>query len=149
MAPFHSSLRSFSAPLSWRLFSSNSFLSASHCFILRRYSLSSSLISVSIHCSKSHSGGGVCKKCNCHNHNIAHNTHMISYEKITKLLPSNHMDLTRCGIERMVVTHPIPLVIGFLFIGFGYLASIIAETHHHWDTTRQRQTGEECSHHHP
>jgi hypothetical protein len=51
--------------------------------------LFSSLISVSIHCSKSHSGGGVCKKHNYHNHNIAHNTHMISYEKKTKLLPSN------------------------------------------------------------
>jgi hypothetical protein len=46
--------------------------------------LSSSLISVSIHCSKSHSGGGICKKHNCHNSNIGFSVcfiHMISYEK--------------------------------------------------------------------
>jgi hypothetical protein len=123
------SLRSFSAASSWRLFSRNFFLSASHYFIRRKYFLFSSLILVSIHCSKSHSGGGVCKKCNCHNPNIDFSVcfiHMISYEKKYNCYHRTNADLTRCGIERIVVTHPIPLVIRFLFIGLGYLASITA-----------------------
>jgi hypothetical protein len=49
---------------------------------------------------------------------------------------TKNADLMRCGIERIVVTHPIPLVIGFFFIKLGYLASITAETHWHWNTTR-------------
>ena len=48
------------------LFSIISLSSTSHRNSFCIHSLSSGLISVSIHCSKSQSGGGVCKKCNCY-----------------------------------------------------------------------------------
>ena len=48
------------------LFSIISLSSASHRNSFCIHSLSSGLISVSIHCSKSQSGGGVCRECNCY-----------------------------------------------------------------------------------
>jgi hypothetical protein len=57
-------------------------------------------------------------------------------------------DLTRCRVECIIFTYPIPLVIWFLFIWLGYLARITAEAHQYRNTTRQRQTGEGCSSHH-
>ena len=61
-----SSCRSFFAASSWRLFSTLSSRSASHFLHISLYLLSSSLISVSIHCSKSHSGGRVYKTIHCY-----------------------------------------------------------------------------------
>ena len=61
-----SSYRSFSVASSWRLFSTLSSRSASHFLHISIYLLSSSLISVSIHCSKSQSGGGVYKIIHCY-----------------------------------------------------------------------------------
>ena len=57
-----SSLCSFSIASCLRLCSNLSLTSASHSFRPSRCCLSDSLISVSIHCSKSHSGGTVYKK---------------------------------------------------------------------------------------
>ena len=61
-----SSCLSFSAASFWRLFSTFSSRSASHFLHISLYLLSSSLISVSIHCSKSQSGGGVYKTIHCY-----------------------------------------------------------------------------------
>ena len=59
-------LCSFFAASSPCLFSIISLSSTSHRNSFCIYSLSSGLISVSIHCSKSQSREGVCKKCNCY-----------------------------------------------------------------------------------
>jgi hypothetical protein len=90
--------RSFSAASSCRLFSNNSFHSASDSFILRRYFLSYSFILVSIHCLKSQSGGEVCKIFNCYTPNITHKAYMILYDNeniIQKIniLTSNPMQI--------------------------------------------------------
>ena len=63
-APFLEPPLCVSSPSSLRLFSLISLSSASHRNSFCIHSLSSGLISVLIHCSKSQSGGGVCNKCN-------------------------------------------------------------------------------------
>ena len=64
-----------SASFSSRLFSINCFHAAPHSFILRRYSLSSSLISLSIHCPKNHRVGKGSAKHSIVTHLILHMKH--------------------------------------------------------------------------
>jgi hypothetical protein len=52
-----------------------------------------------------------------------------------------------CRVEYIIILHPIPLAICFLFNRLYYLARITAVAHRHKNTTRQ--TGEGSSRHHP
>jgi hypothetical protein len=69
---------------------------------------------------------------------------------MTKKQNSYHQpnaDLMGVRAKRIIGTHPIPLVIRFLFIRLGYLARIVVVAHQHMNTTRQ--TGVGSSRHHP
>ena len=98
-----SSLCSFCRASSPRLFSTLSATSASHSFGPCRSRLSSSLISVSIHCSKSQSGGRVCKKNNCYKSNKSCKT---SYDTKYLMHNRNFSWWLYCGVVSCVCSLP-------------------------------------------
>jgi hypothetical protein len=90
-----------------------------------------SLISVSIHCSKSQSGGGVCNKGNCYKTNTYAILLMTENNYYTITISHNKYTaaLTLCRLPYKIRTHPIHLPICFLIFRNVYLARITTKAH--------------------
>ena len=107
------------------------------------HSLSSGLISVSIHCSKSQSGGGVCKKYNCYKKKIMQDVIWHKHQFFTILL----MRRWRSVVSNVKLEH-----IQYLYLYVSSSSDLDTlqgspQKYMDWNTTRQRQWVEGISGH--